>query len=116
GCPSSVTFGDTYTLAVPKIFCGIRLEYFDRGTKPCSLLRPQDALHRLCPKGRLNGTSGTMFPTVDFAKRADDIRPYGGYGGFFEKQCRGDPLRSPGMKKNAQKKEHFPRKCSKTMF
>ncbi|MBR6656841.1 MAG: hypothetical protein IKL18_01560 [Oscillospiraceae bacterium] len=43
----------TYTLAVPKIFFGIRLEYFDRGAKPCSLHRPQDALHRLCSKGRL---------------------------------------------------------------
>ena len=36
------------TLAVPKIFCGIRLEYFDRGAKPCSLHRPQDAFRRLC--------------------------------------------------------------------
>ncbi len=57
--PSSVkTFGfaekSTYTLAVPKIFFGIRLEYFDRGAKPCSLHRPQDALHRFCSRGRLN--------------------------------------------------------------
>jgi hypothetical protein len=54
-CPSSVkTFGfATYTLAVPKIFCGIRLEYFDRGAKPCSLYRPQDALRKICSKGRL---------------------------------------------------------------
>ena len=36
------------TLAVPKIFCGIRLEYFDRGAKPCSLLRPLGALRKLC--------------------------------------------------------------------
>ena len=33
---------------MPKIFCGIRLEYFDRGAKPCSLNRPQDALRKLC--------------------------------------------------------------------
>ena len=36
-------------LAVPKIFFGIRLEYFDRGAKPCSFHRPPDALRRLCP-------------------------------------------------------------------
>ena len=54
GCPSSVCFADTYTLAVPKIFCGIRLEYFDRGAKSCSLHRPQDALRKLCSKGRLS--------------------------------------------------------------
>ena len=36
------------TLAVPKIFCGIRLEYFDRGAKPCSLFRPLGALRKLC--------------------------------------------------------------------
>ena len=57
GCPSSVFFAKgekpTCTLAVPKIFFGIRLEYFDRGAKSCSLHRPQDALHRLCSKGRL---------------------------------------------------------------
>ena len=41
------------TLAVPKIFCGIRLEYFDRGAKPCSLFRPLGALRRLCSLGRL---------------------------------------------------------------
>ena len=51
--PFSVSFTDSYTLAVPKIFCGMRLEYFDRGAKPCSLHRPQDALHRLCPLGSL---------------------------------------------------------------
>ena len=43
----------TCTLAVPKIFCGIRLEYFDRSAKPCSLFRPLGALRRLCSKGRL---------------------------------------------------------------
>ena len=41
------------TLAVPKIFCGMRLEYFDRGAKPYSLFRPLGALRRLCPLGRL---------------------------------------------------------------
>ena len=63
GYPSSVIcFANaTCTLAVPKIFCGIRLEYFDRGAKPCSLLRPQDALYRLCPLGRL-------FPPFRFSK------------------------------------------------
>ena len=55
--PSSVkTSGfaekSTYTLAVPKIFFGIRLEYFDRGAKPCSLHRPQDALRKLCSLGK----------------------------------------------------------------
>ena len=35
-------------LAVPKIFCGVCLEYFDRGAKPCSLFRPLGALRRLC--------------------------------------------------------------------
>ncbi|MBQ3598848.1 MAG: hypothetical protein II987_06240, partial [Clostridia bacterium] len=43
----------TCTLAVPKIFCGIRLEYFDRGAKPCSLFRPLGSLRRLCSLGRL---------------------------------------------------------------
>ncbi|MBQ4118675.1 MAG: hypothetical protein IJD08_06780, partial [Oscillospiraceae bacterium] len=55
--PSSVFFAfgekSTCTLAVPKIFCGIRLEYFDRGAKPCSLFRPLGALRRLCSLGRL---------------------------------------------------------------
>ena len=41
------------TLAVPKIFCGIRLEYFDRGAKPCSLFRPLGALRRLCSQGEV---------------------------------------------------------------
>ena len=50
----------TCTLAVPKIFCGIRVEYFDRGAKPCSLHRPQDALRKLCSKGRLFGTVKTV--------------------------------------------------------
>ena len=69
-CPSSVFFGFTeksnYTLAVPKIFFGIRLEYFDRGAKPCSLHRPQDALHRLCSRGRLfrNGSVRWILPKI----------------------------------------------------
>ena len=49
----------TCTLAVPKIFCGIRLEYFDRGAKPCSLFRPLGALRRLCSLTRL--PSGNPF-------------------------------------------------------
>ena len=54
-CPSSVKTSGfaTYTLAVPKIFRGIRLEYFDRCAKSCSLHRPQDALRKLCSWGRL---------------------------------------------------------------
>ncbi len=72
GYPSSVFFAEgeksTYTLAVPKIFFGIRLEYFDRGAKPCSLHRPQDALHRLCSKGRL-------FPPFRLLPKAKDTSP-----------------------------------------
>ncbi|MBQ4546147.1 MAG: hypothetical protein IJA17_03200 [Oscillospiraceae bacterium] len=40
------------TLAVPKIFFGIRLEHFDRGAKPCSLFRPLGALRKLCSLGK----------------------------------------------------------------
>ena len=59
-------------LAVPKIFCGIRLEYFDRGAKPCSLHRPQDALRRLCSVSFGYKRNGVVF----MLKRADNIRPY----------------------------------------
>ena len=48
----------TCTLAVPKIFCGIHLEYFDRGAKPCSLFRPLGALRKLCSRGRLTFRNG----------------------------------------------------------
>ena len=48
-----LTEKSTCTLAVPKIFCGIRLEYFDRGAKPYSLFRPLGALRKLCSEGRL---------------------------------------------------------------
>ena len=40
------------TLAVPKIFFGIRLEHFDRGAKPFSLFRPLGALRKLCSLGK----------------------------------------------------------------
>ena len=38
-------------LAVPKNFVGIRLEIFDRGAVPCSLLPPLAALRRLRSSG-----------------------------------------------------------------
>ena len=43
--------GDTVLLRCPKISAALRLEIFDRGAKPCSLLRPLDALRKSCPKG-----------------------------------------------------------------
>ena len=43
--------GDTVLLRFPKISAALRLEIFDRGAKPCSLLRPLDALRKSCPKG-----------------------------------------------------------------
>ena len=71
---SSVCSEDaTGTLAVPKIFRGIRLEYFDRGAKPCSLHRPQDALCKLCSKGRLFGTVKTV-PYIVTADLLCEIR------------------------------------------
>ena len=39
----------TFPLAVPKNFGGMRLEIFDRGAKPCSLFRPLGALRKPCP-------------------------------------------------------------------
>ena len=56
----------TCTLAVPKIFCSIRLEYFDRGAKPCSLLRPLGALRKLCSKGRLEKMSTAEIAVLIF--------------------------------------------------
>ena len=97
GCktiPPSFPYGNaTQLLRYPKIPTALRLVIFDRGAKPCSLFRPQGALHRLCslhkgglpsgflvlpssvslrlppsPGGRLScGTSGTTFTT--FAKQ-----------------------------------------------
>ena len=55
------------TLAVPKIFCGMRLEYFDRGAKPCSLFRPPGALRRLC-------SQGAVFNAPVFYKRIPQSR------------------------------------------
>ena len=56
----------TCTLAVPKIFCSIRLEYFDRGAKPCSLFRPLGALRKLCSKGRLKRNEHRKFAVLVF--------------------------------------------------
>ena len=48
-------------LRYPKYSAAFAPEYFDRGAKPCLLHRPQDALRKLCPKGRLI-KSLTHFP------------------------------------------------------
>ena len=96
-------FFQAHTLAVPKIFCGIRLEYFDRGAKPCSLHRPQDALRKLCSLHKGGLPSGLLiFPSSVFFGKAEkstfpqgkaDIEPPLPKGGRATK-WRGDSLKT----------------------
>ncbi|MBR6658243.1 MAG: hypothetical protein IKL18_08765, partial [Oscillospiraceae bacterium] len=61
------------TLAVPKIFCGVRLEYFDRGAKPCSLFRPLGALRKLCSLSK--GTKTHHRKNGNFYSEPPSFRP-----------------------------------------
>lgn len=51
-------------LAVPKIFSGLRLEYFDRGAKDCSLHRPLDALAIFVPRGTQKAEKSRLSATL----------------------------------------------------
>ena len=65
GCktiPPSFPYGNaTQLLRYPKIPAALRLVIFDRGAKPCSLFRPQGALHRLCSLHKGGLPSGFLF-------------------------------------------------------